>query len=113
MTELLNNFANDNGYILPDKSFSTEKWLREKLQRYCRAWKKFYHRQWYYQDFALDEFSSFYEAYTGSFRFTGDYLRGDKPFFMSDRLNLECLVKKLLKSPSILNILRKIRNKFL
>lgn len=108
-TTYLLNFAGDNGYVGPDNKFLSERYLKNNLKKYFRTWKKFYHRQWYYQKFSLGAINSFYEAYTESFDVTGDYLCGTKSLYISDILSFDRIVKRVVKNDSVLAFMRKIK----
>ena len=107
--ELL-KFAEDHQMVLPSEKFMSEEWLKKKLRRYFAMWKKFYHRQWYFQKCALPEMNAFYEAYSDSLIYTNDYLRGNKTLFFSDHLSVTRFAKRAIKNRYLLDGLRKLRN---
>lgn len=110
-TRQVMDFAVNNGMKLPSEVYLSEKWIKKKLKRYFRTWRKFYNRQWYFQKFALPEINAFYEAYVDSLDTVGDYLCGRKELYLSDYLSITHIVKKYFGSV-VLEYLRRV-NRFI
>lgn len=89
-------FLKDNNYKLPHPLFLETRYLEKNLKRYLKIWKKFYKYQWYFQEFSKDQLESFYESYQDSFKIVGNYLTGNSPLFLSDKLSLISFFKKNL-----------------
>ena len=97
--ELFSAFSKSRGYLPPDKQFLSEKYLRNNLRKYFRAYKKAYGYHWGFERWQLMYGDAYYEAYEDSCKVLGPYLSREKALFWTDYFDphiLKAAIKSLL-----------------
>ncbi len=99
-TPELQRFAQDNGYLPPDKEYLTEKHYKKCFAQYMKAYKDLYRYNWFQDDWYGPFADSLYEGFQAGHAYFGDYLDGKKPFLWHHYFELHYwkqLVKRMLK----------------
>lgn len=101
-TEQLQRFTRDNDYIDPDLDFLSEKYIRNCLKKYLKAYKMSYHYQWGLEEWQLSSINLYHETYIEARKKMSVYLNGEKPVFYYDFLNVKFLKELIYKLKSSL-----------
>lgn len=78
--DILERFANDQGYIPPSPKFLTEKYKRTCFAKYMRTYIDMYQYHWYMDDWYIPFTDYLLEASEAGKQYFNDYLAMHKPF---------------------------------
>ena len=99
-TPEMQRFADDNGYLPPDRQYLTEKHYKQCFAKYMKAYKDLYRYNWFQDDWYGPFADSLYEGFQAGHQYFGDYLDGKKPFLWHHYFELHYFkqfIKRVLK----------------
>lgn len=78
--DILERFAEDQGYVSPDARFRSRKYLKKCFRDYMASYQDMYRYQWFMDDWYMDHVDYLWEGYQAGRRQFGEYLSGKRPF---------------------------------
>ena len=98
--DLFRQFTQDMQYREPDKRFTDEAYIRKCVKHYMRAYRKDFGELLGIESWHITYADTIYEAYVDSCKALRPYLTGEKPYKVSQYLNLHTIklcVRQLMK----------------